>query len=329
LRVGAEDWVLPSGRDAGRVDVAELPGDQDADKQQDGESDAKRQRARHVAGLGPSVAAILQHEVKGRPETPDDGNECEDDEIHHGVHYPVSRALDPARFWLLLFAAVAGVSVTLALGFWQLSRGAEKQAMQALVDGRRELAALDARALANAVADSDIVYRHASLRGTWLAEHTVFLDNRPMNGMPGFFVLTPLRLEGSDAAVVVQRGWVQRSFVDRAQVPPVPTPAGPVHVSGRIAPPPSKLYEFEGMSGGVIRQNLDLAAFSHEIGLPLATVSLQQLGPAGDGLVRDWPRINTGVDKHYGYAFQWFALSGLIAFLYGWFQIVRRFVVPD
>jgi surfeit locus 1 family protein len=240
----------------------------------------------------------------------------------------VSRVLSPARFWLLSVATLIGVSVALALGFWQLSRAAEKQALQGLIDGRQELAVLDARALANAVGGSDILYRSARLRGTWLAEHTVFLDNRQMNGIAGFFVLTPLRLEGSDAAVVVQRGWVQRSFVDRAQVPSVPTPAGLVQVTGRIAPPPSKLYEFEAVSGGVIRQNLDLDNFSRELGMPLVAVSVQQLGAAGDGLARDWPRVNTGVDKHYGYAFQWFALGGLIAFLYGWFQIVRRFIIP-
>lgn len=320
--------MLLSGRDAGRVDVAQLPGDQDADKQQDGESDAKRQRARHVTGLGASVATVLHHEVQRRAQTPDDGNECKDDEIHHGVHYPVTRRFGSARFWLLSVAAAVGVAVTLALGFWQLSRAAEKQARQELIERRRELAPLEGGALTNAGADSDLLYRGANLRGTWLTQHTVYLDNRPMNGIAGFFVLTPLRLDGSDAAVVVQRGWVQRSFVDRAQLPTVATPAGLVQVAGRIAPPPSKLYEFDGVSAGLIRQNLDLAAFSREIGVPLAAVSLQQLGPAGDGLVRDWPRIDTGVEKHYGYAFQWFALSGLIALLYGWFQIVRRFIFP-
>ena len=58
---------------------------------------------------------------------------------------------------------------------------------------------------------------------------------------------------------------------------------------------------------------------------PLAAVTVQQAGPPSDGLLRDWPRIDLGVDKHYGYAVQWFALAGLIALLYGWFQIVKRF----
>ncbi|WP_065724902.1 SURF1 family cytochrome oxidase biogenesis protein [Acinetobacter baumannii] len=76
---------------------------------------------------------------------------------------------------------------------------------------------------------------------------------------------------------------------------------------------------------GVIRQNLDLAQFRLESGLPLVAWSVQQTEASADGLLRDWPKINTGVDKHYGYAFQWFGLSALIALLYVWFQIVKRY----
>ena len=57
-------------------------------------------------------------------------------------------------------------------------------------------------------------------------------------------------------------------------------------------------------------------------------LSVLQTGPASEGMQRDWPVIGAGVDKHYGYAFQWFGLSSLIALLYVWFQLVRRFVRP-
>ena len=61
---------------------------------------------------------------------------------------------------------------------------------------------------------------------------------------------------------------------------------------------------------------------------PLTDVTVLQSGPASEGLQRDWPRLHVGVDKHYGYAFQWFALGALIALLYGWFQIAKRFIFP-
>jgi surfeit locus 1 family protein len=42
-----------------------------------------------------------------------------------------------------------------------------------------------------------------------------------------------------------------------------------------------------------------------------------------DGLRRDWPVVDAGLGKHYGYAFQWFGLSALFAGLYVWFQLLR------
>ena len=239
----------------------------------------------------------------------------------------MNAALRPARFWLLSAASVAAMLLTASLGVWQLSRAAQKIALQQSIVERQQMPILDGAELVAGRAEV-LLQRRAVLRGTWLAKQTVFLDNRQMNGKPGFFVVTPLRLEGSGAVIVVQRGWVQRSFTDRAQLPPVPTDASRVQIEGRIAPPPSKLYAFAGADQGVIRQNLDLRQYAEEIGLAVLPVSLLQSGSSADGLLRDWPRVEAGVEKHYGYAFQWFALSALITMLYVWFQIVRRNAAP-
>lgn len=225
-------------------------------------------------------------------------------------------------------AALAGLCATFAMGLWQLSRAADKTALQDTMDARRLLPVLEGSAWLQDQAIDGHLHRRVALRGTWVQGQTVFLDNRQMNGKPGFFVLTPLQPDSSSTAILVQRGWISRNFTDRARLPKVPTPTGAVVIEGRIAPPPSKLYEFEESHVGVIRQNLALEQFSSEIGLPLAGVSVLQLGLSDDGLLRDWPRVNLGVEKHYGYAFQWFALSGLITLLYAWFQIVRRFFPP-
>jgi surfeit locus 1 family protein len=231
----------------------------------------------------------------------------------------------PRRFWLITFAAVLGIAAGLALGAWQLSRAAQKNALFAAISERKSLAAQEGRLLPAIKNEADEFWRPVVVRGRWVPERTVFLDNRQMQGKAGFDVLTPLRIEGTDAAVVVQRGWVQRNFIDRTQLPRVETPEGVVEVRGRIAPPPPKLYAFGGAESGAIRQNLDLREFRAQTGLPLLTgLSVQQAGPASEGLLRDWTEPGSGVEKHYGYAFQWFALSLLIAILYAWFQ----FIVP-
>ena len=225
------------------------------------------------------------------------------------------------RFWLLTLAAVLVAGTTFSLGQWQLRRAAQKEAIQAAIDAKKVLPALDGRALAAIKNIADEFYRPVDLQGVWQASQTVYLDNRPMNGRAGFWVLTPLVLQGSGQVIVVQRGWAPRDFSDRTRLPEVLTPTGLVTVQGLIAPPPSKLYEFKGVESGPIRQNLDLNAFRRETGLPLLDASLHQTGPASEGLLREWAPPNLGVDKHYGYAFQWFGLCTLVLGLYAWFQI--------
>ncbi len=231
------------------------------------------------------------------------------------------------RRWLIAAAALVGAAATARLGVWQLDRAAKKIALQAEIESHATLPPLDTAGLPRIEADAETQhYRPVRLRGQWLPTHTVYLDNRQMNGHPGFFVLTPLQLGPGDA-VVVQRGWVPRNAQQRTQLPPIDTPAGPVEIVGRIAPPPSKLFEFGGAAPGPIRQNLDLDAYARETGLRLRPLSVQQLDAGGvrssDGLLREWPRPALDVQKHYGYAFQWFAMSALITGLYVWFQLLR------
>ena len=235
----------------------------------------------------------------------------------------------PWRQVIVLAATVLGVLVTARLGMWQLDRAAQKRALQAALDTRIAQPELSVNALARTAADAEPQYqRRIRVVGEWVPSHTVFLENRQMHGQPGFFVVTPLRLAGQQDAVLVQRGWAPRDLRDRQIVPAVPTPAGPVEVLAHVAPPPGRLFDFAGAAApGPIRQNLDIAAFGTELGMPLRPLSLVQLdgspAAAGDGLRRDWPAPAVDLQKHLGYAFQWFALCALMAGLYVWFQLVR------
>jgi len=238
-----------------------------------------------------------------------------------------------ARRWLVAIAALVAIAVTARLGVWQLSRAAQKEALQAGLVERGAMPPLSQAELARDAQTAQAQWhRHAHLRGRWLAQHTVFLDNRQMDGRPGFYVLTPLELAPGDA-VVVQRGWVPRDVRDRTHLPAVPTPSGEVEIDAIVAPPPSRLYALGAETPGALRQNLDLADFAREAGLALRPLSLMQndgqndvqrteSDPA-DGLARRWPAPAADVHKHYGYAFQWFALATLVAGLYVWFQLIR------
>lgn len=252
------------------------------------------------------------------------------------------------RLALVTLATVMVAGVTAALGFWQLDRAAQKQQLfdaiakqQALAPWLNADVAAQVPAAGQELSDAArqaLLHRPVQLQGRWLADETLYLDNRQMQGKVGFYVLTPLRLapphEGT--VVIVQRGWAPRNFLDRKALPPVQTPAGMVNLQGRLEAPPSKLMELEAGAAASatasadpdgqqsrIRQNADIAAWAREHRLPLRGLTVLQTGAANEGLQRDWPVINAGVEKHYGYAFQWFGLCVLVVLLYVWFQLVR------
>lgn len=251
---------------------------------------------------------------------------------------PSSRRPGRGSFWLLTVIAVLVFGLAVSLGRWQLSRAAQKEALHAGIEAQNARPPLDLATFLSQDPALDLIHRKVRLRGLWLADLTVYLDNRQMHGVPGFYVLTPLALEGTEQTVLVQRGWVQRNFEDRGKLPELTTPTGLVEVSGRLAPPPGRLFELGASNGPVpsspeappqalgsspIRQNLDLEAFKAETRLPLRTdVTLLEVGPASEGLQRDWLAPTAGVEKHYGYAFQWFGLAALVAILYVWFQLI-------
>lgn len=244
---------------------------------------------------------------------------------------------DRRRRWTVLLAALAVTAAAARLGLWQLDRAAQKEALQVVLDTRGALPALTERDLAP-TPDAAVAqhYRRVVLHGRWATAHTVYLENRQMNGRPGFFVVTPLVWPGG--AVAVQRGWLPRDNDDRTRLPPIAVPGGEVEVEvrGRVAPPPARLYEFAAAASGPIRQNLRLADYARETGLSsLRPVSVLQEddSPAegrspsaatlADGLLRRWPAPAVDVQKHYGYAFQWFAIGAVTIGLYVWFQIAQ------
>lgn len=232
------------------------------------------------------------------------------------------------RSWVLTLSAVLGVALTFRLGLWQLSRAEEKLTLQAHIEVQAQEPPLTAEmALSHPEAWSQ-VHRPVVLQGQWLAGQTVYLDNRNHHGQTGFWVMTPLRWAPGQV-VWVQRGWVQRDLRDAGKAPPVSTPSANVTVTGRIAAPLSHMVELAAPPATTdtfqtprIQTNLDLAQMQTLVNDNVSAV-LIQTGADSDGLRRDWPVVALSADKNKGYAFQWFALSALIAGLYLWFQWIQ------
>jgi cytochrome oxidase assembly protein ShyY1 len=213
-------------------------------------------------------------------------------------------------------AGVLGFALTLSLGNWQSRRAEQKSALQAQWNAAQQ----GARVVVNAAMLHDLPTRlpvPVRLTGKFRHRYSVWLDNRQSNGQPGFFVVTPM--ETDDGVVLVNRGWVARDVQNRARLPSIGEPVDSVAIEGvALAQLPRLLQlgaEPEPRRWPLIWQNLEFESFERASGLRVARFVVQQTSSMDDGLVRDWPAPDLGVEKHRAYALQWYSLAALIAAL--------------
>ena len=227
-------------------------------------------------------------------------------------------------------AMVIVVSIGIGAGMWQMSRAASKIAKADRIESKMAMPELNI----NTKSDWTLLeaeQRRVVARGRFMPEDAVWLDNRPPphggaqgvgSGQSGFYVLMPMRLEGFQNTVLwVQRGWAPRNREDRLVLPLVITPMEVITVEGLAIAQPDRVFELgdggEGTKDGIrIQQNLDLAKEAGRHSWKQIPFVLKQMGSTSDdGLSRNWPLSASGVERHYAYAFQWFALA-LSAFLF-------------
>ncbi|MEO6921416.1 MAG: SURF1 family protein [Collimonas sp.] len=221
------------------------------------------------------------------------------------------------RFRLIPFVAtVLLVALGIALAQWQTRRGDQKQLIESKLLQRESEPVLR---LGDAAADVDqIEYRRLALRGEFIGGWPVYLDNRPLNGVAGFYVLMPFKIAGSDSYVLVARGWLPRDPSDRSKLPSYPTPAGTVEIEGlarRDFGHVMQLGDASPLQPQAIVQNLGITGFAAASKFKLQPFVVEQTSDAGDHMQRAWPRPSLGIERHRGYAFQWYALAAM-AFIF-------------
>jgi cytochrome oxidase assembly protein ShyY1 len=235
--------------------------------------------------------------------------------------------------WRPALICLALCALGVVLGLWQLGRADYKRNLEALRNSRQQDAPLRlAGPLSGPMSDgSALEWRRAVVRGEFVPGWTVYLDNRQQAGQTGVWVLTPFKLAGTSQYLLVARGWLPRNAQERGKIAAYSTPTGQIQLQGVLHRQPARLLQLGrdvALAPLVLRQNLTLDELARASGLPLLPLLLEQSAAADqeDVLGRDWPQASAGIEKHQGYAFQWFALAGVaLVFLVltGWHRAGR------
>jgi len=229
---------------------------------------------------------------------------------------------------------LATVAACVSLGRWQLRRAAQRDAIAAAISAGRQMPPVD---LSLSISSRNWQeWQLAQARGVWLNDYSVLLDNRNLQGRPGLWLATPLRLDGAgNTALLVLRGWLPRplNFPARALTLPAPS-ADRQHIQGHVRLHVPRLYELwqrDGFDASALPavwpdvgsdtrpaatppvvQNLELERYAQATGLTLLPVVLEQTNAMpDDGLIRQWATPSLDSDKNKGYALQWFSFAAI------------------
>lgn len=219
-------------------------------------------------------------------------------------------------------SALLVIAIGCGAGIWQLGRADTKIALAANLQARQQMSILNANSGPWTLEEAR--ERRMIARGQYIPEAAIWLDNRPRpippagtnNAQSGFYLIMPLRLEGSDEILWINRGWGPRNNENRETLPPLKTPQQVVSIEGIVFAHPGRVYELGSgknspdISRPRIEQNFDLEAEGKLRGWKQLPFILREIETGQeDGMLREWAPLTSGVDRHYAYAFQWFALA--------------------
>jgi len=211
---------------------------------------------------------------------------------------------------LALFVALALVMAAgcVRLGIWQLSRLHQRRARNALVSSRLDSVEVDVRALPRDTALSR--FRRVRVVGTPDYAHELIYAARSHAGSPGVNFLTPIRVAGSDTAVLVDRGWVYAA--DGATVDQSRWRENDTSFAGFVEEfPAAQGNAFASHPNIISRLGYDVIA--RALPYPVAPFYVVVLGDSvmrPDKIARlTVPPLDEG--PHLSYAIQWFSFAAV------------------
>jgi len=215
-------------------------------------------------------------------------------------------------FFLILF---------FLLGIWQLHRYHFKQV---LLSTYQHESTAEPKPLSQVLATTQ--FQRVVVKGHYLNQLTMFIQNRFYKNQPGYEVLTPLKIPGEKKLLLINRGWVGE--VSEKQLPVIAKVTDEQKITGYIKL--ANEYQFilgknilQPNQSPLVMQKVDLEEISqltHQEFYPF----ILRLNPTDkNGFVRDWTVATVEPGRHLGYAVQWFLMTLVLFIAYFCFCIER------
>lgn len=213
--------------------------------------------------------------------------------------------------WFVTLVTLCCIPLFIKLGLWQYSKAEQKMALQAQYD------ASELHQTVPMPTDfshpEQLRYKQVEVSGQYVKEYQILLDNQVEGEAAGYHVITPLKIDGKDAMVLVDRGWIVASD-NHTDLPEIEVPAGTQTVSGQLWVPSKKFYTLSPQQTSknqwqVLWQNMDMEAYASAVPVKVLPVVIRMSPNNQGGFIRNWIRPDDRIATHLGYAYQWFGFA--------------------
>ena len=218
------------------------------------------------------------------------------------------------RFFLPATLITATFAFLVSLGFWQLDRADEKRGIEASIkkanNGRVELV-VEESSLKNKE------YFEVRLQGKYLSDKQFIYDNQIVNQISGYYVLTPYALEGQSKAILINRGFIPWNG-RRDKLADIGIGQDAREIKVQISKPIKRMElkpSETGIQFPVLIQSIEIQDMADIARIDFSSV-IGLLDPStSDGFIRKWEPYTGSIEKHIGYAIQWFLMALVLAII--------------
>ena len=219
-----------------------------------------------------------------------------------------------ARFLIPAFLIIATIAFLVSLGLWQLERADQKRTIEAAIlnanTGPVEL-------VANGRELVDKEYYDVRLQGNYLSDKQFIYDNQIVDQVSGYYVLTPFILTDQLGVILVNRGFIPWNG-QRERLADIAVDSVSREIKVQVSSP-IKRMELKATDVSrqfpVLIQAIDFDVLEEVSKLKFVKV-VGLLDPSSsDGYVRKWEPYTGSIEKHIGYAIQWFLMALVLAII--------------